>query len=65
MREEYPSEVRLQELMDVARETGLLDNGRKPTIISHSYGGSVGLAAMERYHEQFTRLVLEVSSQCI
>ncbi len=58
MREEYPDEVRLQELMDVARETGLLDNGRKPTIIAHSYGGSVGLTAMERCHERFSRLVI-------
>jgi pimeloyl-ACP methyl ester carboxylesterase len=57
-REEYPDEVRLQELMDVARETGLLDNGNKPTIIAHSYGGSVGLTAMEQCHEQFSRLVI-------
>jgi pimeloyl-ACP methyl ester carboxylesterase len=57
-REEYPDEVRLQELMDVARETGLLDNGHKPTIIAHSYGGSVGLTAMEQCHEQFSRLVI-------
>ena len=58
MREAYPDEVRLQELMDVARVTGLLDNGRKPTIIAHSYGGGVGLTAMERCHEQFSRLVV-------
>ena len=58
VREEYPDEVRLQELMDVARETGLFDNGHKPTIIAHSYGGSVGLLAMEQCHEQFSRLVI-------
>jgi pimeloyl-ACP methyl ester carboxylesterase len=57
-REGYPDDVRLQELMDVARETGLFDNGRKPTIIAHSYGGSIGLIAMERCHEQFSRLVI-------
>ena len=58
VREEYPDEVRLQELIDVARETGLFDNGRKPTIIAHSYGGTVGLTAMEQCHEQFSGLVI-------
>ena len=58
VREEYPDEVRLQELMDVAKKTGLLDDGRKPTIIAHSYGGSVGLTAMEHCHKQFSRLVI-------
>jgi pimeloyl-ACP methyl ester carboxylesterase len=58
VREEYSDEVRLQELMDVARGTGLFDNGRKPSIIAHSYGGSIGLFAMERCHEQFSRLVI-------
>ncbi|MEH6581206.1 MAG: alpha/beta hydrolase [Halioglobus sp.] len=57
-REIYPNDVRLQELMDVARETGLLDNGRKPSIVAHSYGGEVGLTAMERCQEQFSLLVL-------
>ena len=58
VREGYPDEVRLQELMDVGRETGLFDNGHKPTIIAHSYGGSIGLLAMEQCHEQFSRLVI-------
>jgi pimeloyl-ACP methyl ester carboxylesterase len=57
-REGYPDEVRLQELMDVARGTGLFDAGHKPTIIAHSYGGSVGLIAMEQYHEHFAGLVV-------
>jgi pimeloyl-ACP methyl ester carboxylesterase len=57
-REDYPDEVRLQELIDVARETGLLDDGRKPDIIAHSYGGSVGLTAMEQQHELFSSLVI-------
>ena len=58
VRESYPDDVRLQELMDVATQTGLLQDGRKPSIIAHSYGGSVGLLAMEQYHEQFRRLVI-------
>jgi pimeloyl-ACP methyl ester carboxylesterase len=57
-REEYPDPVRLQELMDVARGTSLFDSGHKPTIIAHSYGGSVGLIAMEQYHECFAGLVI-------
>ena len=58
VRENYPDEVRLQELMDVARETGLFENGQRPSIIAHSYGGSIGLVAMERCHEKFSRLVI-------
>ncbi len=58
VREEYPDKVRLRELMDVARGTGLFDNGRKPGIIAHSYGGGIGLVAMEQCHEQFSGLVI-------
>lgn len=58
VREAYPDEVRLQELLDVAAGTGLFENGRKPSIIAHSYGGSIGLVAMERCHEKFSRLVI-------
>lgn len=58
VRESYPDEVRLQELMDVAHTTGLFGNGFKPAIIAHSYGGTVGLNAMQQYHEQFSRLVI-------
>ncbi|MCR9106983.1 MAG: alpha/beta hydrolase [Gammaproteobacteria bacterium] len=57
-REAYPNEVRLQELKDVATHTGLFANGQKPTIIAHSYGGSVGLIAMEHCHEEFAGLVI-------
>ena len=58
VREAYPDQVRLQELLDVATETGLFDSGHKPTIIAHSYGGSVGLIAMEQCYEKFARLVI-------
>lgn len=58
IRESYPDDVRLRELMDVARGTGLFDGGQKPAIIAHSYGGSVGLIAMEQCHEQFSQLVI-------
>ena len=58
VRESYPDDVRLQELMDVARHTGMMESGHKPTIIAHSYGGGIGLLAMEEFHEQFKRLVM-------
>ena len=58
VRETYPDEVRLQELLDVARETGLFDDGRIPAIIAHSYGGNIGLSAMEQCGDQFSRLVI-------
>ncbi|MFT4520822.1 MAG: pimeloyl-ACP methyl ester carboxylesterase [Halioglobus sp.] len=58
VREKYPDEVRLQELMDVAQGTGLFDTNHKPTIIAHSYGGSIGLLAAEQCHEQFSGLVI-------
>lgn len=57
-RETYPDQVRLQELMDVAQETKLFSNDHKPTIVAHSYGGSVGLLAMEQRRENFSRLVI-------
>lgn len=58
VREGYPDQVRLQELLDVAEGTGLFASGHKPTIVAHSYGGSVGLIAMEECHEQFSGLVI-------
>lgn len=57
-RGEYPAEVRLQELLDVAQGTGLFNSGHKPTIIAHSYGGSVGVLTMEQCHEQFSALII-------
>jgi len=57
-REAYPDQIRLQELMDVAHETGLFNNEHKPTIVAHSYGGSVGLTTMEQRREHFSRLVI-------
>lgn len=57
-RETYPDDVRLQELMDVAEATGLFANNAKPMIIAHSYGGTVGLTAMEQRTEHFAGLVI-------
>jgi pimeloyl-ACP methyl ester carboxylesterase len=58
VREAYPDSVRVRELMDVGRETGIFDHQEKPTIISHSYGGGVGLATMEQHADQFSGLLI-------
>ncbi|MFK7975477.1 MAG: alpha/beta fold hydrolase [Halioglobus sp.] len=57
-REEYPDGVRQQELIDVAQATGLFAHERKPMIVAHSYGGSVGLSTVEEHHERFSGLVI-------
>ena len=57
VRETYPDELRLKELMDVAHHTGMFDDERKPTLIAHSYGGNVGLAAMENHDSLFSGLL--------
>jgi pimeloyl-ACP methyl ester carboxylesterase len=58
VRDYYPESVRVGELLDVARETGLFESQHKPTLIAHSYGGNVGLAAMEADADLFAGLVL-------
>ncbi len=58
VRNNYPDEVRLKELLAVAENTGMFAKEQKPTIIAHSYGGSIGLVAMEQHHERFSRLVI-------
>lgn len=57
-REDYSEQVRLQELMDVATGTGLFATGVAPTIIAHSFGGEVGLLAMEHHADRFTGLII-------
>ena len=58
VRDIYPEEVRVRELMDVGRETGIFDHQEKPTIIAHSYGGGIGLAAMEQHADLFSGLLI-------
>ena len=57
-RESYPDKVRAQEVVDVARGTGLFEHDAKPIVIAHSYGGHVGLSAMERHDELFDGLII-------
>ena len=57
-RETYPLTVRIEELLGVVEKTGLNDNNNKPTIISHSYGGHVGVAAVEQHPEKFAGIII-------
>ncbi len=57
-RHAYPEELRLAELLDVAEMTGMFEHAQKPALIAHSYGGGVGLAAMETHGNLFSGLVL-------
>ncbi|MBT4160751.1 MAG: alpha/beta hydrolase [Gammaproteobacteria bacterium] len=52
-REDYPEAARVQEVMGVARHTGLFDQDEKPFIIAHSYGATIGLAVLETFSERF------------
>jgi pimeloyl-ACP methyl ester carboxylesterase len=57
-RDAYPAKLRVAELLDVATATGLFNHTQKPTIIAHSYGGSVGLAVMEAHSSRFAGLAI-------
>ena len=57
-RESYPDTVRAQEVVDVAEATGLFNHEQKPIVIAHSYGGHVGISAMNHHHERFAGLII-------
>lgn len=57
-RSAYPEEARVQELIGVTEQTGLFDSGCKPTIVAHSYGGHIGLAACHAYPDKFAGLII-------
>ena len=57
-RDDYPDEVRVNEALDVAEHTGLFDNARKPTLICHSYGGTIGSAAASTHPDKFAGVII-------
>lgn len=57
-RETYPLAIRVEELLSVAEQTGLNDHEQKPIIVAHSYGGHVGLAAIDEHAEQFSGIII-------
>jgi pimeloyl-ACP methyl ester carboxylesterase len=58
IRDDYPDDIRVAEALDVAQHTGLFEGNKKPTIISHSYGGIVGTSAVKAHPEKFAGLVI-------
>lgn len=58
IRESYPEEVRVSELLGVTEQLGLFDNDVKPTIIAHSYGGHVGVATIHAHADKFAGLII-------
>ena len=57
-RESYSDEVRVNEVIGVARKTGLFDNDQKPTIIAHSFGGHVATNAVHAHPQSFAGVVI-------
>jgi len=58
VRESYPDEIRVRELLEVASHTGMFDNNKVPTIIAHSYGGRIGTSAMHAHPEKFSGIII-------
>lgn len=54
----YTTDLRVKELLGVAEQTGLCDNGGKPTIIAHSFGGLVSTAAVHAHPDKFAGLII-------
>ena len=55
---EYPVETRVDELVGVAEQTGLFDNGAKPIIVAHSFGGMIATATSFDHGDKFAGLVI-------
>lgn len=54
----YNIETFSRELLAVAVASGLNEDGRKPILVAHSFGGFVGLFAAADYADQFAGLVV-------
>jgi pimeloyl-ACP methyl ester carboxylesterase len=57
-RQAYDVDVRAREARAVAVAAGLADDGRKPALVCHSYGGSVGIAAVAQDPDAWSCLVV-------
>lgn len=57
-RESYDAETQAVDLLAVAEETGLFDEGRQPFLVPHSYGGGVAMGAIELHPDKFAGLAL-------
>ncbi len=57
-RDAYDAETQAADLMAVAEDTGMFDGGRKPFLVSHSYGGGVAMDAVEQSPDRFSGLIV-------
>ncbi len=54
----YTIEDRVAEVRAVAEDAGLMGAARRPALVCHSYGGSVGMSAAEAHPDDFAALVI-------
>ena len=57
-RTDYSFDSRAREAVLVAEHAGMLASARRPSLICHSYGGSVGMAAVEQNDGVFDNLII-------
>jgi len=57
-RETYDDQVRSEELFSLCDQIGLFENGQKPTLVAHSYGGRVATYAAHAYKDRFAGLLI-------
>ncbi|MEO0499798.1 MAG: alpha/beta hydrolase [Pseudomonadota bacterium] len=57
-RDGYSEASRVADLLAVAEETGLFAEGRRPTIVAHSFGASIGLRTAELHADRFSGLIV-------
>lgn len=54
----YTLEQRAAEAIGVGEVSGMYSDGRKPALVCHSFGGTVGMLAAELYAERFAALIV-------
>lgn len=57
-RDQYTYPIRIKELLVVCEKTGLFENGKKPFIVAHSYGGRVSTEAVHAHPDTFAGLII-------
>ncbi len=57
-RDTYPMEIRANELLAVAQAEQMFSDGRRPALVCHSFGGSVGITAAQREPDAWSALVI-------
>ncbi len=52
-REEYAHDLYAEEVVAACQATGLFEEGRKPVLVGHSFGGLVTVQTLERHGDRF------------